>query len=190
MKAVLGRKGFRFGQCLAGNGGDMGLCPVKADIIDQIRDVIGGCTAQGGFGSFAARGLRQTHRIHREIFDLAGWNDQLGAHAARLEAGGGFTQHSEFAREIICGNRHLTDFAPAARSAVQQRNAVGGQGKSKIRLHALPLTRFDVPTIRYKDRIPHRSLQEKVRKRFLAKAGGYPPRACRAQREEWCFKPF
>ena len=143
MKAVLVGKGLGLGQCLACDGGHMGFGTVHADIIGEVRQIIGRRITQGRFGGFTACVVRQAHRVNGEVFDLAGGDDQLAAHAARFETGGSFAQNCQLTREIVGGDRNLTDLTPAACGAVQQFDALGGQRKSKIRLHALPLLRFD-----------------------------------------------
>ena len=173
---MLDRKGFGLGECFAGNGSDMRFCAIQTNVIDQLGHFIRRSPAQRRFGGFPARGIGQTDGVYCQIFDLACGNNQLAAHTTGFKTGGGFAQHRQFTRQIICGYGNFANLTPAARCPVQQRDAFEGKRKSKIRLHALPLTRFDVPTIRYWSRIPHTGVQEKVRRRILARAGGYPPR--------------
>ena len=132
---VFGGKSLGLGQGFAGDGGDIGAPAAPDIIIGQIVNRIGGGPHQGAahviFGS--------TGGVQRQIADLVVRDQHLGAHSLAVQRQPGLAQDRKLAGQIRGVQRHLAHQTPAGADAMQQHDAVYGQGQGEIGLHGLAL---------------------------------------------------
>ena len=127
VEPVLHGKSLGFVQRFAGDGGDVGLCPVGTDVDAQVIHRIGCRPVEGGKGGGPAALGVDVAAVDGQIADLFVGNDQLAAHAARFKIRGGLAQGGQFRGHVFGGKRDFADHAPASRCTVQQADAVKRQ---------------------------------------------------------------